>query len=378
MRMRNKRAAWLGGVAAVIVLAGWFYGARVHRRRAAQPPVEPAAERLEWREQWRDRVGAAPGGAPAWIDGGWCASFRDGTVVAWERDGRRRWTLKQPGMRWTAPAGAGDRIFLGDADGGLRALRAADGAVVWSKTLPDVMLAHPPVVVAEPPDGPRVCVINQADGRLLAVDAATGDLQWQAEPAGRTDGPATVADGRILFGNCESAVQLFRAADGVRVGRIPLGSNAQMAGGLAVGGGLAFGMARDGFLTAVSPATTTLVWKVDLGGTDYFETPAVDPAGRFLVTGTPLGELLAIDADDGGVRWRRMIGDGPVGSPLLVDGTVLAGVDGVLCVQAAGDGAPVARFDLGQPFTTPVAAADPDAGVMVITEDGFVVVLIAH
>ena len=374
MRMRHKRAVWLGGAAAVIVLAGLLGGMLYNRRHAGQPPVAPAADRLAWREQWRDQVGAAPCGAPAWIDGGWCASFRDGTVVAWDRAGRRRWTLKQPGVRWTAPAGAADRLFLGDADGGLRALRAGDGAVVWFKSLPDTLLAHPPVVVSEP-DGVRLFVVNQSDGRLLAVDAATGDLTWQSEPTGRTDGPAVVADGRILFGNCESAVHLFRMSDGARLGRIPLGSNAQMAGGLTVGGGLAFGMSRDGYLAAVAPATTTLVWKVAMGGEDYFQTPAVDPAGSFLVTGTPLGELLAIEIVDGGVRWRRKIDDRPVGSPLLVDGVVLAGIDGSLRIHQARDGALIARFDLGQPFTTPVAAGDTGAGVMIITEDGFVVVL---
>jgi hypothetical protein len=54
---------------------------------------------------------------------------------------------------------------------------------------------------------------------------------------------------------------------------------------------------------------------------------------------------------------------------------LFAGADGVLHLLRAADGAPLMRFDLGQPLTVPVAAPEASEGVMVITDDGYVAVL---
>ncbi len=47
----------------------------------------------------------------------------------------------------------------------------------------------------------------------------------------------------------------------------------------------------------------------------------------------------------------------------------------MLHLLRAVDGVRLMRFDFGQPLTAPVAAPEASDGVMVITDDGYVVVL---
>jgi outer membrane protein assembly factor BamB len=365
-----KRGLQVGALA-LLGLAGWLW---VSRAPAPRPPGKPAVP-AQWRERWRDSVGARPAGPPVWVADGWCAAFRDGTVVAWNRDGKRRWTLRQAGTHWTAPCAAGTQVILGEAEGNLRALRATDGAVVWLRQLKNASLEHSPVLAPLDDSSALIIALSQGDGVLTALDASTGAVKWQSEESGRTDGPAAIAGNLVLFGNCESSVHLFRTKDGVRQGLIPLGEQAQMAAGLAVCGDLACGLTRDGALVAINLLTTSVVWRVTLGDEDYFASPAADSASRVVFTGTASGELVAVRADTGDILWRRTIADVALDSPVLVKSTLFAGADGTLHLRMAQDGAPLVQFEFGQPLTTPVAAGEPSAGVMVITDDGHVVVL---
>ena len=217
--------------------------------------------------------------------------------------------------------------------------------------------------------------MDAADGVLRAFDAADGRALWQAEACGRTDGPPAAEMPFVAFGNCEAAIHLFQVADGRRLARIPLGDDAQVAGGMALHDGRGYVWIRGGALAAVDLVATSVLWRVALGPADYFATPAADAAGDIVFTGTGTGEALALKAADGRIAWRRRLAEGSLDPLLLAHGVLFAGADGVLHLLRATDGAPLMRFDFGQPLTAPVAAPAAADGVMVITDDGYVVVL---
>jgi outer membrane protein assembly factor BamB len=358
---------------AVLLLVLLVWRLAVPERKVAPKPVPPPL--AAWREQWRDRVEAPPAGPPVWVADGWCAAFRNGTVVSWHADGRRRWTLRQEDMHWTAPAVADDVVILGEEAGNLRALRPSDGAVVWFQPQRAGTLAHAPVTVPRANAPSQIVAMDAGEGRLTAFDAARGVPLWQSEACGRTDGPPAATDGLIAFGNCDAALHLFRASDGRRIARIPLGSDAQMAGGVALQGGKAFVWTRAGTLAAIDLVSTSVVWRATLGDEDYFAAPAADDVRGLVYTGTPSGELLALQAVDGSIRWRRRLAEVPLDAPLLAHDMLFAGADGILHLLSAESGAPIVRFDFGQSLTIPVAAPAVADGVMVITADGYVVVL---
>ena len=349
-----------------------------HTTWTARRSPPPAATRpaVRWAERWHDGVGAAPVGSPVWIGDGWCAAFRDGSVVAWNADGQRRWTLKQAGNRWLAPTVAQGRVILAEEEGHLRALQAADGGVVWFRQAQAGFLAQPPVVAPDTEQGlARILAVDASEGILRAFDAADGHVLWQSEACGRTDGSPAARMPFVAFGNCEASIHLFQAADGRRLARIPLGDGAQVAGGLAFDGDRGYLWVRGGTFVAVDLVATSVVWRAPLDYADYSATPVTDPTRGIIYTGTAAGEVLALRAADGQIVWRRPLADTPLDPLLLAHGMIFAGADGVLHLLRADDGAPLMRFDFGQPLTAPVAAPEASDGVMVITDDGYVVVL---
>ena len=70
-----------------------------------------------------------------------------------------------------------DGVFAADIAGGLYRLEAADGGRRWSYQLNEVVLRSSPVV-----SGSSV-LLGLGDGRLVAVDAASGHLVWESAPS---------------------------------------------------------------------------------------------------------------------------------------------------------------------------------------------------
>lgn len=341
-------------------------GCRPPPPQAAMPPPPPPAA---WRECWRWQGPGRPVGPAAWCQSGWIAVFEEGTVAALDRTGQPRWVRQVAGNTLTAPLALDDVVVLGDGDGQLVALSLEDGRECW-RIAREAAFRHPPLALRMVDGAVRLIALSATDGRLFALDGATGAPLWESESCGRSDGPPLTVDDRIVFGNCEAAVQLFDSRDGARRGRIPVGDTSQMAGGLAAWHGLAYAGTRDGALVAIRLAATNLAWRVAIGSGECFATPAVDAAAGSLLACADEGSLLALDLADGAVRWRRKLADAPLGPPLLHDGLAWLDCDGVLKAVRSTDGATVAAFDFGQPLTTPVAG---DGQRVVITADGHVV-----
>ncbi len=93
------------------------------------------------------------------------------TQVAIPKRVRHAWTYRSPSStRPTAPVMAGGLVFVADRSGAVRALSAA-GKVRWT-TYTDGAIFFPPTV-----SGGRLYV-GSADGRVHAMEAATGRLLW--------------------------------------------------------------------------------------------------------------------------------------------------------------------------------------------------------
>ncbi len=107
--------------------------------------------------------------------------------------------------------------------------------------------------------------------------------------------------------------------------------------------------AREG-LTAVSTAGA-IVWQADL--TPAYDTNSAVSGGGLSVDGgtvyaaTGYGELIAVEAATGAIRWRQRLDSVVAGAPLAAGGAVyVAGRDGSVWALSAGDGR-VLWTDLG-------------------------------
>jgi outer membrane protein assembly factor BamB len=139
--------------------------------------------------------GAAVASGPTVGDGRVVVGFADRVIRALDAgSGSELWEERTNGI--FSPAGVaayaeGD-AFVADIAGQVYRLDGATGRREWDHALNDLVVRSSPVVVG----GDVLLGLN--DGRLVALDAAGGDLVWQSDPTPGLVGALAVAPGLVV------------------------------------------------------------------------------------------------------------------------------------------------------------------------------------
>jgi outer membrane protein assembly factor BamB len=126
------------------------------------------------------QANSTAGTAPSATRGSLFIGSADRRVRALDtQDGTERWAMLLLSLFSPATSLAFDdeSVFAADIAGGLYRLDAADGERRWSYHLNEVVLRSSPVV-----SGSSV-LLGLGDGRLVAVDVASGHLIWESAPS---------------------------------------------------------------------------------------------------------------------------------------------------------------------------------------------------
>jgi outer membrane protein assembly factor BamB len=110
----------------------------------------------------------------------------------------------------------GKRLFTISRSGGVYALSASDGHVIWRSTVNSWGYATPAVAHG------RV-FFGGFDGRVRALRASTGQVLWTRRLGGRFLGPAFVAGPYVFFSNLERNTYGLRASDGKLLWHLDIG-----------------------------------------------------------------------------------------------------------------------------------------------------------
>ena len=197
-----------------------------------------------------------------------------------------------------------------------------------------------------------VVYITSDDSFLYALDEATGALKWKFETQGRVAASPAVRDGVVYFGSYDGSFYAVDAATGKEKWKFDAGYERRFAapgihGNLparqvipdawdfyqsspAVDRGLVYFGSGDGNVYALEAATGALRWKFHTGDVVH-SSPAI--ADGTLYIGSFDTWLYAIDAERGTERWRFKTGEDPArynqtgitSSPVVVRGTVYFG-----------------------------------------------------
>ena len=192
---------------------------------------------------------------------------------------------------YSSPVIVGERLIIGGDDGFVHLINQKDGQEVWKFDAKAIVRSTVAV------DG-NIAFFGNVDGKLYAVDMATGSQRWIFS----TLGDSLRSED---FGYDRKAIL---SSPIIYKGRVYFGS-------------------RDGFVYCVD-RQGKLQWKFDHQISWAISTPAIDR--DLLVTGTSDGHFVqAIDVNTGTERWRYR---GPTlfwSSPLIVgDQVYIGGFDG--------------------------------------------------
>ena len=276
---------------------------------ATGPTADPS---LRWRVTAAGTVGATVARATgtATPSERVYVAAEDGRVAALAPDGTRRWLTELPEARFPPAVGAGRVVVaVGDA---LVVLDADSGDRLRSIDLPDDSFDTPTLVG-------DTALVGTFSGGVVAADLA-GAVRWQAGAPSRAH-PPVVADGTAYV-----TARRWETDDGD----------------------------RPGVIAAVDVESGEIDWEVGLDG-----EPTAPPAVRdgVVYAGTNRGRVHAVDAGNGGRRWREPVGDWVTRGPTAAADGVYVVVLGEGPAKLDLDGAVAWRSDAGGE-TNPVLAED--------------------
>jgi outer membrane protein assembly factor BamB len=148
-----------------------------------------------------------------------------------------------------------------------------------------------------PPNASGTAVLQQA-WRANLGEGTNGRVQIAAPPV--------IADGRLFFLDADHRVHAVDASSGDRLWTEELRPNeardrVARGGGVAIAGGRVFVTTGFGFIAALDAASGDEVWRAD-GGAPFHSAPAVAGGRVYAISND--SELIAFDAATGAVGWN--------------------------------------------------------------------------
>jgi len=354
MKRRAVLAAAAAGLAGL--LAACRSRERATRWAPYQEPVAPqelprAAGLAELKLLWRRELGDGPEDGyallrPAYTGDALFAAGRSrafrlapaGGEIAWRRDLESEFDA-------AIFSGVGAHVETGLAavgldDGRVIALDAATGAVVWEAALGRQISAIPAV-------GSARVVARTADGLVLGLDAADGAVVWSFEredpslsihgdSAPLISGDAVItglANGKLVANSVVTGREYWETEVSFASGRNELERLTDSDSTPLVAASTLFAATYQGQLAALNLQDAAALWKADVSS----RLPLALGGGRLAVT-ADLGEVVALDAGSGEILWTQEAFRGHgMSAPLVVGARGAGAGDGSGARVVVGD-----------------------------------------
>jgi outer membrane protein assembly factor BamB len=262
--------------------------------------------------------------------------------------GRPLWHRATPHAFNDEMAVPGGTLVVGDAvDGYLYAYDTATGQPLWDKHTGSAL----GLVAAGGTVFTGGAIKAGHAGGVTALSADRGTLLWTAEFPGslNVNSDLTVADGTVYATSSGGEILAYRAADGTRRWRTPLGQDVTFeAGRIAAGNGAVYactgGHPPVGY--AVSAESGHVLWQHSFGPAQFPAYLALAGGIVFAAvtrddrsSGLDAGDLVALDAKTGRQQWKVQVAGAVNLGPTVAGGVVYTGSNnGVLDAWQASTG----------------------------------------
>ncbi len=269
---------------------------------------------------------------------------------------RRVWTFHGRALLEFPPVVGYGRVYETNFDGRLFAIDAATGRMDWSFASGRCGWASPALaghLVYETFIGNRECGSRFDDGEVAAFDERSGQVRWLRR-IGPTESSPLVSGGVVYVGDWSGKVWALDAVTG-RV-RWVTALHGAIKGSVARGGESLYIGTYGGDVVALAARSGRVLWTSGGHGRIY-SSPAV-AYGRVYI-GSLDGGVYAFGAATGDLLWAHPTGGYVYASPAVWRGRILVGsYDHGFYAFDAGTGAALWRFDAGGPISGSATVID--------------------
>jgi eukaryotic-like serine/threonine-protein kinase len=169
---------------------------------------------------------------------------------------------------------------------------------------------------------------GSTDHNLYAIDTVTGKEKWKFKTGSRVVSTAAIDGGTVFFGSYDGYFYAVDAVTGQQKWKFKTGGEHRFAAK---------------HLHGTQPATEAMPDPFDV----YLSSPLVSDGSVFFGSGD--GNVYALNASDGSLKWKFPTGDTVHASPALADGRLYIGSwDSYLYAIDAATGKEVWRFKTGE------------------------------
>ncbi|MCX6625451.1 MAG: PQQ-binding-like beta-propeller repeat protein [Acidobacteria bacterium] len=264
------------------------------------------------------------------------------------RTGVLKWKFATHGPVHSSAAVASGTVFFGSFDGFFYALDAATGKLNWKfRTEGERKFEAPGLHGLEPahqtmPDpydfflsSPLVeagtVYFGSGDGKVYALDSATGAVRWKFATKGVVHASPTLADGVLFIGSWDTYLYALDAATGAERWRFKTGDDAEthnqtgIQGSAAVAGGVVYFGCRDNFVYALDAGTGKEKWRFPNNKSWVIATPAI-AAGNIYFGTSDSRKFHALDIATGKPRFSLPTRTYSFSSPAISGDTAYFGL----------------------------------------------------
>ena len=277
-------------------------------------------------------------------------------------DWKEVWRFTTESMFEAIPLVLDGVCYVGAADGRLYALDAATGKKKWEPfETADKILASASWA-RDPASDKKWILVGSYDFSFYALDATSGKQIWKVETENFINStPSVTADGFALFGGCDAQMHVVSLKEQKEVRKLDAEAYVP-ASAAAVGSMIYFG-SDSRKVYAFDVGNEKPVWTYRDRNFSYFSSPAVNDETVFI--GGRDKRLHAIDRKTGEARWTFATKGDVDSSPVLCrDGAlVFGGMDGRLYCVESGTGKERWSYEIGSDIASSPAVSN---GLIVI------------
>lgn len=368
-RPRGRRGRRRGGLVAVAALALLATGcASIQSPEGWAAPTEASGDLLVQSSTGKMSLVDPESGSVVWTfpeEGGKSRAFyatplvEGGTVYLASYDGRivrlelgsgtpsETWSAEVDAHIVATPALADGMLYVPTADGRVVLISADDGLVTNTLRTSDRRIWGAPAF-----RGGTIYLGDLDNGTTVAIDAATGDVQWEQEISGPSAADLTL-DGDLLFvGAFDQHLHALDTANGGAERWAFPGEGWFLARPL-IEGGVVYAVTMNGFVYAIDRETGQEIWTFSNADAEFRAAPAL--IGGNVIAVARDGQVFALNAASGEQIWQTDVNNnGSVNADPFVSG------DEIYLVTSKHELVRVDASRQGAFQNVPLATADDD------------------